>query len=183
LIRGIPVNHSNGMIPEPIPEWLAKIFTELNKISKKNVNHVLLNEYIEGQGIAAHKDGPLYNGFVSILNLGGSAFMDFFIPETPTIYQVILKPRSLIIFEEDAYYEFFHRIQDKQFDIVNENVINCELAGHKPGDVIQRSPKRLSLTVRAVEVVSNTGIILTDEQKAEMQRRKSFFYRSVSEKG
>jgi len=41
-------------------------------------NHVLLNEYQFGQGIASHKDGPLYHNVVAVLNLGSSAVIDFF---------------------------------------------------------------------------------------------------------
>lgn len=48
---GIPVNHSKGMIPEEIPIWLQKIFNEMNKLSGKVANHVLLNEYVDGEGI------------------------------------------------------------------------------------------------------------------------------------
>ncbi|CAN0385816.1 unnamed protein product, partial [Ectocarpus sp. 13 AM-2016] len=40
-------------------------------------NHVLLNEYSDGQGIGPHKDGSLYEGRVAILSLGKEAFLDF----------------------------------------------------------------------------------------------------------
>lgn len=40
-------------------------------------DHVLINKYEPGEGILAHKDGPLYQPFVCILSLGSSAILNF----------------------------------------------------------------------------------------------------------
>lgn len=40
-------------------------------------NHILLNEYRDGQGISPHKDGPLYHPLVAVLSLGDSATIHF----------------------------------------------------------------------------------------------------------
>ena len=40
-------------------------------------NHVLLNEYQPGEGIMAHKDGPLYLNWVVIISLGSNSGFDF----------------------------------------------------------------------------------------------------------
>jgi len=40
-------------------------------------NHILLNSYEEGQGIAPHKDGPLYENKVAIISLGSADDLHF----------------------------------------------------------------------------------------------------------
>jgi hypothetical protein len=40
-------------------------------------NHILLNEYRDGQGIGPHKDGPLYHPMVAVLSLGSPADIHF----------------------------------------------------------------------------------------------------------
>ena len=43
-------------------------------------NHVLINSYNRGQGIAPHQDGPLYEPLVAILSLDGPALLQFWAP-------------------------------------------------------------------------------------------------------
>lgn len=51
------------MFVKPLPDWLNQLHDRFYKelgIFKKPPNHVLINEYKVGQGIMAHKDGPVY---------------------------------------------------------------------------------------------------------------------------
>ena len=56
--------HANGMHPEPIPRFVQALMdaTVEAGVFPRDAppNHVLLNEYARGQGIAPHQDGPLY---------------------------------------------------------------------------------------------------------------------------
>lgn len=77
---GVP--HPKGMIAEDIPAWLQKY---VNKISLCNIfekdklpNHVLINEYLPGQGIMAHSDGPLFYPTVTTISCGSHTFLDFY---------------------------------------------------------------------------------------------------------
>ncbi|CAN0391528.1 unnamed protein product [Laminaria digitata] len=69
------------MVEEELPQFLREVCEALVAagIFPENAppNHVLLNEYSEGQGIGPHKDGPLYEGRVAILSLGSEANLDF----------------------------------------------------------------------------------------------------------
>ncbi|KAH8490648.1 hypothetical protein H0E87_022972 [Populus deltoides] len=97
------------------------------------INHVLINEYLPDQGIMPHQDGPAYFPVVAILSLGSPVVMDFTphsrlrtctdtwknevdeqnfgreAKETETEQMdnpetsVLLMPRSLLIFKDNAY--------------------------------------------------------------------------------
>eukprot|EP00808_Paulinella_micropora_P015915 g42963.t1 len=85
---------------------------------EKRPNHVLLNHYEPGQGIMAHKDGPLYHPVVAIVSLGGPALMRFYRQLANTrqehgeLFSVLLQPRSLLVFSEEAYRDLFHCIPE-----------------------------------------------------------------------
>lgn len=40
-------------------------------------NHVLINEYLSGQGINPHSDGPAFTPLIATISLGGSVLLDF----------------------------------------------------------------------------------------------------------
>jgi len=190
MYGGVPVNHSSGMIPEKIPVWTQAIFDELQKLEVyrtrgKKLNHVLLNEYQEGMGIDAHKDGPLYEDLVAILNLEGTAVMDFFQEkECSTKQSIFLERRSLLLFMGNTYHNYYHAIEEKKFDNIDDNIINCNLSGINLNDRIERGERRLSLTMRIVKFVAEQDLSVPEspQQKEEMKRREMFFYKSISEK-
>ena len=58
----------------------AKI--EDDKMKKPRLaNHVLLNEYLAGQGIMAHLDGPMFHPTISTISLGSHAVIKFYRPQ------------------------------------------------------------------------------------------------------
>ena len=67
---------------EPLPPWLAAVSNRLVECGVFEPscapNHVLINEYLPGQGIMAHTDGPLYHPVVATISLGSSGVMQFF---------------------------------------------------------------------------------------------------------
>ena len=79
-LGGLP--RSGGMRPDPLPPMATSIIDALVAAgvfdSSSLPNHVLLNEYAVGQGIAPHWDGPLYHPRVAILSLGSHCTFHFF---------------------------------------------------------------------------------------------------------
>lgn len=77
---GIP--HQKGMLAEEIPSWLQKYVDKISKLNvfeeSKQPNHVLINEYLSGQGIMPHSDGPLFHPIVSTISCGSHTFLDFY---------------------------------------------------------------------------------------------------------
>ncbi|XVF40885.1 hypothetical protein PTKIN_Ptkin01aG0152700 [Pterospermum kingtungense] len=126
------VVHEKGLLPQDLPPWLAKIterICEESGLFPSAINHVLINEYLPSQGIMPHQDGPAYHPVVAILSLGSPVVMDFtphsrlkscqstlrenvggavaieandgMVNHRP--FSVLLMPRSLLIFKDDAY--------------------------------------------------------------------------------
>ncbi|KAH9294698.1 hypothetical protein KI387_038286, partial [Taxus chinensis] len=74
------VVHEKGLLPQALPSWLSTItqrITDWTRLFPSPINHVLINEYLPGQGIMPHQDGPAYFPVVAILSLGSPAVMCF----------------------------------------------------------------------------------------------------------
>ncbi|KAF9974872.1 Alpha-ketoglutarate-dependent dioxygenase alkB 6 [Actinomortierella ambigua] len=76
-----------GMVGEPVPGWLTTpLFDKLKQLkvfmasdgSPYAPNHVLINEYLPGQGIMPHLDGPAYFPTVATVSLGSHCVLEFF---------------------------------------------------------------------------------------------------------
>ena len=107
-----------------------------------------------------HKDGPAYYERVCIVSLISTLCINFYrsIPlknnnaECPADLQIVLEPRSCLIFQDDLY-RIFHTIHECSYDIIDPNVANLTLLRNdsvKIGDKLMRSGKRISLTIRHV---------------------------------
>lgn len=168
------VVHPKGLIPTPVPEWLAKTMAKVRAsagdLLPAPINHVLVNEYQPGDGILPHQDGAAYYPAVAIVSLGCDAVMRF-APrrdetsnETKTSndderisvsrfgFGVFLPRRSLLVFDGALYERYLHGI-----DATREDVIDATVANR--GDVapattsLRRDRVRVSLTFRNVRVV------------------------------
>ena len=83
---GVP--HPRGMIAETMPAWLQGYVDRVNQLgvfqdpvnNDMNVkaNHVLLNEYLPGQGIMPHLDGPMFHPTISTISLGSHTVLNFY---------------------------------------------------------------------------------------------------------
>merc|ERR1719242_2341200 len=150
---------TNPLRVEPIPIWCQQICKKMVMDScifdadYNEPNHILINEYAAGQGIMPHKDGPAYYGRVAIISLISTLCISFYssIPlksnnkECPANMQIILEPRSCLIFEEDLYREMFHTIHECPYDIIDENVGNLSMINDrslKIGNTLPRGERR-----------------------------------------
>lgn len=95
-------------------------------------NHVLVNHYEPGQGILPHTDGPAYSPWAAILSLGSAAVFDFWRDHAhaasgmlPAL-SLLLPPRSLLIFSEDAYQKHLHGLADRSCDTL-EGIANASV--------------------------------------------------------
>ncbi|XP_039180975.1 alpha-ketoglutarate-dependent dioxygenase alkB homolog 6 isoform X2 [Crotalus tigris] len=175
---GLP--HPKGMVAEKLPPWLQRYVDRVSSLGifgGKAANHVLVNEYQPGQGIMPHEDGPLYYPTVTTINLGSHTLLDFYHPvtgEPPPETQknsalqseeqrhafcLLLKPRSLLVLQEDMYVRYLHGIRPVMADTVTQKVANASLCGCDFGDTLPRQT-RVSLTIRHVPKVLKTSIIL-----------------------
>ncbi|ODM93525.1 Alpha-ketoglutarate-dependent dioxygenase alkB 6 [Orchesella cincta] len=162
---GVP--HVKGMIAEALPTWLqstvAKI-SDLGVFGDKKANHVLVNEYLSGQGIMPHLDGPLFYPTITTVNLGSHGVLNFYRPMEETSqenaltedwaqrleFSLLLEPRSLLILQETCYHHFLHGIEERSSDIITDKIFNVDQCqGVKFNDELSRET-RISLTIRHV---------------------------------
>ncbi|XP_076359795.1 putative RNA/DNA demethylase ALKBH6 isoform X1 [Tachypleus tridentatus] len=169
---GLP--HPKGMIPEPLPKWLETYLTKINTLGvfgDKTANHVLVNEYLSGQGIMPHEDGPLFYPTITTINLGSHILLDFYErlqeegldqrlgsniqePEASSFSRrhsasLLLEPRSLLIVKHDMYHNYLHGIKEVKEDVITDKVANLNSCEAEIGDVLKRNT-RISLTIRHV---------------------------------
>lgn len=174
------LQHWGGQLAERsgvlIPEALPRFFTEypplLERIADTGAfaksrhqkpNHCLVNEYLPGQGIMPHNDGPAYYPAVATLSLGAPILLDVYehqegaYPSTPH-FSILQEPRSLLITHGVAYTQFVHGIAERTVDtradlqrVVNHDVLqNPALA--QAHELVRA--RRVSLTFRDVERVA-----------------------------
>lgn len=171
---GLP--HPKGMVSESIPSWLQQqmdnIFA-LNVFGDKKPNHVLVNEYLSGQGIMPHEDGPLFYPTISTITVGSHTVLEFYTPmksegegdcpdmeplSSRRVGSLLLEPRSLLILQEDMYTSYLHGISQVTEDLVTENIFNLDRCSVKSGDSLVRNT-RISLTIRHVPKVMKANMI------------------------
>nr|XP_022331686.1 alpha-ketoglutarate-dependent dioxygenase alkB homolog 6-like [Crassostrea virginica] len=168
---GLP--HPKGMVAEEIPQWL-KLYMEkvaaLGFFGDKTPNHVLVNEYLAGQGIMPHEDGPLYHPVVSTISLGSHTLLEFYQPlnsedlpcdkqkeqtsfEDRFLTSILLEPRSLVFVCDEMYKTYLHGISERTVDKITDSIANiemCETA--REAEELMRTT-RVSLTIRHVPKV------------------------------
>ncbi|KAF9437807.1 Alpha-ketoglutarate-dependent dioxygenase alkB 6 [Entomortierella beljakovae] len=149
------------MIAEPLPTWLTELFPKFQDSqvfegldqSHFVPNHCLVNEYLAGQGIMPHKDGPAYLPTVATISLSSHCVLEFFksakenededegndekdadqpkegLPTTDKkhskepVFSLLVQPRSLLILKEDAYNTYMHGIREVLEDDLRERNI------------------------------------------------------------
>jgi len=177
---GLP--HPKGMVSEAIPQWLQTsmdAISGLGVFGEKKPNHVLVNEYLSGQGIMPHEDGPLFYPTITTVNLGSHTVLDYYSPinqdlnisqnqisdfTSRHIGSLLLEPRSLLIVQDKMYTSFLHGIQEVSSDTVNMKMFNLQYCSAKLGQELNRE-KRISLTIRHVPKVLKANLIFGNKKR------------------
>ena len=171
-LGGLPRAPPEGMTKEPLPGWVASICDGLVAAGvfppEAPPNHVLLNEYHPGQGIDAHRDGPLYEPRVAILSLGSTCSFDFVSNDEARepLCSLLLPRRGLLIFGDDAYHTHLHTVPALTSDAERPGLVRLDQpaqqqqagqqqeATEAAAAAVPPSPmprgRRISLTVRRV---------------------------------
>lgn len=152
---GVP--HKNGMIVEAIPTWLQTFtdrVSQLKIFGDKTANHVLINEYLPGQGIMPHFDGPLFYPTISTISCGSHTVLEFCDADRQIKCKLLLEPCSVVILKDDMYTTYLHSIKEVMEDIIDSDCINLNSCGDKYsiGQEMKRGT-RISLTIRNVPKV------------------------------
>jgi alkylated DNA repair protein alkB homolog 6 len=171
------------LFDSPLPEWLTDpVIPRLLALSREgrnendNVfadsphhapNHILINEYLPGQGIMPHKDGSAYHPVVCTVSLGSSLCLDIYgsnrdgSRESNPRWRIFQEPRSLLVTTGDLYTEYLHGIADvtEDVDLREETIANWSLlrSPHLLSNGTSERQTRISLTYRDVLKVSRLG--------------------------
>ncbi|XP_055638812.1 alpha-ketoglutarate-dependent dioxygenase alkB homolog 6 [Toxorhynchites rutilus septentrionalis] len=171
---GVP--HPKGMITEEIPTWLQSIVGKVNQLNEvfdgeREANHVLVNEYLAGQGIMPHSDGPLFHPTITTVSCGSHAVLEFHEPyndgevncpqKRQPVAKLLVQPRSLLVLKDDLYHKYLHSIAEFTEDTIDESIANLtsEDVNVRLGDIMERGT-RISLTIRHVPKTSKVKIKL-----------------------
>jgi len=102
----------------PVPAWGRRLADRLfaDGVTDVPFDHMLVNEYLAGQGIAAHRDYAPFGRTVVSLSLLSACVMDFRHPATGRKERLLLEPRSLLVLSDQARYEWEHGIAPRKTD-------------------------------------------------------------------
>ena len=151
---------------EKLPPWLSNISNALVQsgvFEKEDLpNHVLINEYETGDGILHHTDGPMYLDIVAILSLNSPCLMTFKRKlatheidsrNDGDIFSVLLRPRSLLVFNNSVYSNFMHGITNSTSDVIGSTspCLNTDITSVKDGDEVSHPINFITLFFHDVE--------------------------------
>ncbi|KAF1996565.1 hypothetical protein P154DRAFT_547911 [Amniculicola lignicola CBS 123094] len=167
-LQAIPSTLLKGttLLAAPLPPYLVNPvidrFSDLGVFDAtphRKPNHVLVNEYLAGQGIMPHEDGAAYAPVVATISLGGSLCLEITAKERgstieregamggesqereatgdeeevarPANWRILQEPRSLLVTTDAAYVSTLHGISEIEIDegLSAETVANWELLG------------------------------------------------------
>jgi len=125
----------------PLPDWLLEIASKLHSDGHfSNLpDQVIINEYLPGQGIAAHVDCvPCFGGKIGSISLLSGCVMRFAQVGSKRIVDQYLEPQSLVLMQGASRYDWTHGIAARKSDVVG-------------GQRVPRG-RRVSLTFRVMEL-------------------------------
>lgn len=106
-----------------LPIWLQSLVTNLSEKLARNLNfdQVIINEYLPGQGIAAHVDCvTCFENEILSLTLNSGCNMVFTNIKTNEKITKYLTPRTLLVLKGNFRYEWKHEIKAVKSDLVND---------------------------------------------------------------
>lgn len=105
-----------------LPEWsdflLEKLFKNNFILYKRD--QLIVNEYLPGQGIAAHVDCvPCFDDTIIIISIGSGIERQFTATESSLKQSYYLESRSLLILQGEARYNWKHGIVPRKSDVLD----------------------------------------------------------------
>lgn len=130
----------------PLPEWISMVSEDVipndwktDHWSGEECNTSIVQRYKPGEGIRWHVDLPSFGDGVAILSLLSTVRMRFRrVNDHSDIEEIVLPPRSLLLFWGEARYDWEHTI---------EGVYNDRIDGKQ----VPRQ-ERISFTLRRIAV-------------------------------
>lgn len=102
-----------------LPKWSNFVTEKIKKTEyfDKEINQIIVNRYLPGEGIYAHIDVPtIFGNTIYSLSLESGCIMTF--TKGSESVDCYLNPRSLLIMTGDARYKWKHEIKTRTVDKV-----------------------------------------------------------------
>jgi len=121
---GYRYHYMEKKVNQPAPE-IPKEFDKLLSILKKyrtvpdtyEFNQCIVNEYLPGQGIAAHIDDLQYGSYIACYSLGSGIDLEF--KKGTETWELWTEPRSVYVMSGPARDTWTHQIRPRKFDYVD----------------------------------------------------------------
>nr|XP_019008654.1 uncharacterized protein I206_06336 [Kwoniella pini CBS 10737]OCF47435.1 hypothetical protein I206_06336 [Kwoniella pini CBS 10737] len=203
------------LLPEIIPDFLTSFPDIIERIESLlrdgsikgkekmglDINQVLVNEYLPGQGISPHEDGPAFRPLVATLSLGYHTILDIHHylnptkPSPPMTSQVesdtesgktiaaiplahlLLMPRSLLILKSSLYTSHLHSISSKEEDTIVHRTLSDSVSEDrivKANGGVEIANMELLGDAEVIDSLKNTG-----EWTAKRDTRISLTFRQA----
>jgi len=159
--------HPDGALLEALDGSILDLAAALQEVNATAgmSNQCFINSYAPGQGIDAHFDGPRFRSQVAIVSLESAALLRFTLvdkrerPDLPHRIPILLQPRSLVVFNDEAYELYVHCVPRELEDV-------CP----KTGEVVPRTGRRTSLTFRQLANVQCTSDVVNNSSALQEHR-------------
>ncbi|KNC98898.1 uncharacterized protein SPPG_05863 [Spizellomyces punctatus DAOM BR117] len=148
-------------LSDPLPPWLTAIENRIAALGiwhqHSHANNCLINEYLPGQGILPHEDGPAFHPTIATLSLSSTCLLQLYPHgQTKASHTLFLEPGSLLVLDGEVYRGFLHGIPEQRVDVL-EGVVNPVRDFGKEGGRIERGT-RVSVTFRVVKKVAKVSV-------------------------
>ena len=133
--RTVPKDARLGPLPDSLAEIAHRLFAE--GLMQSTLDQAIINEYLPGQGIAAHIDcKPCFGPEIATITLGDAYPMQFTRVATEASHEIWLPVGSVCVMAGPARYEWRHAIAKRKSD--------------RFGGAIRQRRRLVSVTFRSV---------------------------------
>jgi alkylated DNA repair dioxygenase AlkB len=107
--------------PTPFPPWLARLADRVARDGWLDdaIANAVINEYVPGQGIGAHRDYPAFGPTVVAVSLGSACLLELHPPDGTAKHVLDVEPRSLWVLGGEARSAWRHGIAARQADVIH----------------------------------------------------------------
>lgn len=117
---GYIYNYNTGNVKEKtkdIPLQFNFLIDILKQKFDRNFNQVIVNNYIEGQGISSHIDSLKYGDVIACYSIGSDSVIRF--TKDKEKYDLFVKRNSLYIMTGDSRFKWKHEMPSRKSDALN----------------------------------------------------------------
>lgn len=131
---------------QDIPEEFVGIVQKVQKYFNDEVEQIIVNRYLPGEGIGKHTDDVRrFGDTVASLSLCSPIVMNFESCSTKHKFDKDLEARSLLVLNDVYRYGYTHEIKSRLYDNIGGE------KGEKGEDVNRKRTYRISITFRSIK--------------------------------